>query len=165
MRILVAPDCFTGTLTAPQAAEAMAEGWRRGAPHDEVVLLPLADGGPGFLEAVRRGLGGELVPTTVPGPLGEPAPAAVLLVEGERGRTAYVESAHAIGLHLVPAGRRDPGRSSSYGLGLLLRAALDLDVSRVVVGLGGSATNDGGAGLLAGLGLGAAVLRGGGEEL
>ncbi|WP_182111348.1 glycerate kinase [Actinotalea sp. JY-7876] len=165
MRILLAPDCFTGTLTARAAADAMATGWGRGAPHDEVVRLPLADGGPGFLETVRAALGGELVPVTVPGPLGEDTPAPVLVVAGDDGPVAYLESAQAVGLHLVPADRRDPTVTSSFGLGRLLAAALDLGARRVVVGLGGSATNDAGAGLLAGLGVSGAVLRGGGGGL
>ncbi|WP_024288031.1 glycerate kinase [Cellulomonas sp. KRMCY2] len=165
MRILVAPDCFTGTLTARQAADAIADGWSRGAPHDDVTVLPLADGGPGFVETVHAGLGGELVPITVGGPLGEPTAALVLLVDGPSGRAAYLESAHAVGLHLVPAARRDPTRTTSIGVGELLRAALDLGARRVVVGLGGSATNDAGAGMLAGLGVGGLILRGGGGGL
>jgi glycerate 2-kinase len=165
VRILVAPDCFTGTLTARQAADAIADGWRRAAPDDDVTTLPLADGGPGFVEVLRSSLAGELVPVTVPGPLGLPTPAALLLVEGPGGAVAYVEAAQAIGLHLVPADRRDPTRTSSLGLGQLLRAALDLGVRRVVVGLGGSATNDGGAGLLAGLGMTSPALHAGGGGL
>ena len=165
MHILLAPDCFTGTLTARQAADAMAEGWGRGAPHDALTLLPLADGGPGFLDAVHAGLGGELVPVTVSGPLGVATPAVVLMVPGAGGPVAYVESAQAVGLHLVPEPERDPTRTTSLGLGELLRAALDLGAARLVVGLGGSATNDAGAGLLAGLGLPSRVLRGGGGGL
>lgn len=165
MRILVAPDCFTGTLTAPQAADAMAEGWRRGAPHDDVEELPLADGGPGFLDAVHAGLGGRMHPVQVPGPLGEPTAAVVLVVPSEHGPVAYLESAQAVGLHLVPPDRRDPTLTTTVGLGHLLRAALDLGARRLVVGLGGSATNDAGAGLLAGLGLDAPVLGSGGGAL
>ncbi|NCT90044.1 glycerate kinase [Cellulomonas sp. APG4] len=151
MRILVAPDCFGGTLTAPQAADAMVVGWRAGAPHDEIATLPLADGGPGFLDAIHQGLGGDLHPVTVPGPLGEPTVAAVLVTGSPSGPVAYLESAQAVGLHLVPPARRDPTRTSSAGLGHLLRAALELGARRVVVGLGGSATNDAGAGMLAAL--------------
>lgn len=165
VRILVAPDCFTGTLTATQAAEAMATGWRRGAPHDDVTLLPLADGGPGFLDAVQAGLGGELWPTSVPGPLGEPTAAVVLVVQGEGGPVAYLESAQAVGLHLVPVAQRDPRRTTSAGLGHLLRTALELGARRVVVGLGGSSTNDAGAGMLAALGAGSSALAGGGGGL
>ncbi|HEY3438252.1 MAG TPA: glycerate kinase [Actinotalea sp.] len=165
MRILVAPDCFTGTLSAAQAAAAMAAGWRRGAPHDEVSVLPLADGGPGFVETLHAALGGDLVPVTVHGPLGDTTPAVVLLVPGQGGGVAYVESAQAVGLHLVPAARRDPTVTTSVGVGELVRAAVDLGVRRVVVGLGGSSTNDAGAGMLAGLGLTSPVLTGGGRGL
>jgi glycerate 2-kinase len=145
--VLVAPDCFTGTLTAGEAAGAIATGWRRHAPDDELVMVPLADGGPGFLDALHAALGGELLPVTVAGPLGDPVPATVLLAGG----TAYVESAQACGLHLVPVDRRDPGPVSSRGVGELLLAARATGAGRVVVGLGGSAGNDAGAGMLAAL--------------
>jgi len=165
MRVLVAPDCFTGTLTAPQAAAAIARGWAAAAPHDSVEQCPLADGGPGFVQVLHQALGGELGPVTVTGPLGEQVPATILLVPGEDGATAYVESAEAAGLELVPTDRRDPTRTSSLGVGQLVRAALEAGAKRVVVGVGGTATNDGGAGLLAGLGgwTGGALVRGGGE--
>jgi glycerate kinase len=165
MRVLIAPDCFGGTLTALQAAEAMAVGWRAGAPHDDVAVLPLADGGPGFVDIVHAALGGDLVPVTVRGPLGEPVPAVVLRTTTAGGVVAYLEAAQVVGLHLVPADRRDPTVTTSAGVGELLRAAVDLGAVRVVVGLGGSATNDAGAGMLAGLGLDAAVLAGGGGGL
>ena len=167
MRVLVAPDCFTGTLSAPEAADAIARGWLRAAPADDVVRLPLADGGPGFLQALHCALGGDLEPVTVTGPLGDPVPAAMLLVRREGRTTAYVEAAHAAGLDLVPAERRDPSRTSSIGVGELVRASLGAGATRVVVGVGGTATNDGGAGLLAGLGVGAAdgALRRGGGAL
>ena len=143
MRVLLAPDCFGGTLTAAQAAEAMAAGWRAARPGDELVLVPLSDGGPGFLDC----LPGERHLVVVQGPLGDPVPAAFLLA----GDTAWVESAQACGLHLTD--RRDPTTTTSYGVGQLVQAAVELGARRVVVGLGGSATNDGGAGLLAALGL------------
>lgn len=148
MRVLVAPDKFAGTLTAAQAAEAIAEGWRRRAPDDVLDLAPMADGGPGFVDVLRRALGGRLVAGTVRGPYGDPVPATVLV----SGDTAYVEAAQACGLHLTPAGARDPERASTYGVGELVLAAVAEGARRVVVGLGGSATNDGGAGLLAALG-------------
>lgn len=165
MRVLIAPDCFGGTLTAREAAEALAMGWRRGAPHDDVVLLPLADGGPGFVEIIAAATGGEQVPVLVTGPTGEVVPAVVLVTETPAGRVAYVEAAHAVGLHLVPPERRDPTVTTSVGVGELVAAACGLGATRVVVGLGGSATNDGGAGLLAGLGMAAPVLRAGGAAL
>lgn len=165
MRVLLAPDAFGGTLTADQAAEAMADGWRRAASADDVRTLPLGDGGPGFVTALHASLGGELVPVAVTGPLGDEVPAALLRVDGAAGPTVYVESAHAVGLHLVDPARRDPTRTTSAGLGALLLAARDLGAVRVVVGLGGSATHDGGAGLLAALGMAAPGLREGGGAL
>lgn len=159
MRVLIAPDCFTGTLTAAQAAEAVAAGWADHAPDDELDLCPLSDGGPGFVDVLHRALGGQLRSLTVPGPLGEDVPAAMLVADG----TAYVESAHACGLHLVPAERRDPTRTTSAGVAVLLQAAAEA-AGRVVVGLGGTGTVDGGAGLLAALGAGdpGLLARGGG---
>lgn len=165
MRILVVPDRFAGMLSAAQAADAVTAGWSRGAPHDEVTALPLADGGPGFVDIVHAGVGGELIPVTVRDPLGRPTPAMILVAAGGSGPVAYLESAHAAGLHLVPGDRRDPTVTTTVGVGELLRAALDLGVRRIVVGLGGSATNDGGAGLLAGLGLADPLLRSGGGGL
>ncbi|WP_395694839.1 glycerate kinase [Nocardioides sp.] len=146
MRVLVAPDKFAGTLTAVEAAEAIAAGWRRQAPGDELDLAPMADGGPGFVDVLHAALGGELLAVTVRGPHGRPTPAAVLLV----GTTAYVEAAQACGLHLT--GRERPEEATTYGVGELLLASVGAGATRVVVGLGGSGTNDGGAGLLAALG-------------
>jgi glycerate kinase len=151
VRVLIAPDCFTGTLSAPEAAAAISVGWSRQAPDDEIVLLPLSDGGPGFVDVLQAALGGELVPVTVPGPLGEPAPAVILLTpEADGTRTAYLESAQACGLHLVPRERRDPSRTSTLGVGRLLAAAREAGATTIVVGLGGSATVDGGAGAVLG---------------
>ncbi len=169
VRVLLAPDSFGSSLTAPEAAEALRAGWSSGAPHDEVESCPLADGGPGFLEAIRSSLGGDLVPVTVSGPLGEPVPAVVLVVPESGGapRTAYVETAQVVGLPLVPPERRDPTRTTTRGVGELLVHARGTGATRVVVGLGGSSTNDGGAGMLVGLGLPdpRGVLGGGGGAL
>jgi glycerate kinase len=148
MRVLIAPDKFAGTLSAVEAAHAIAEGWRRRSPHDELHLVPMADGGPGFVDVLHESLGGELLAVTVRGPYAEQVPGSVLLVDG----TGYVESAQACGLHLTPERFREPERAGTVGVGELVDAAVDAGAARVVVGLGGSATNDGGAGLLAGLG-------------
>ena len=153
MRVLVAPDKFAGTLTAVEAARAVAEGWRRTAPGDEVVEAPMSDGGPGFVDVLHAALGGELLAVTVRGPLEERVPATVLLAHG----TAYVESAQACGLDLLPRRGRDPQPgvvegASTCGVGELVAAAVDAGARRVVLGLGGSGTNDGGAGMLAALG-------------
>lgn len=146
MRILVAPDKFAGTLSAPEAARAIADGWLRSAPHDHLTLAPIADGGPGFIDVLSVGFGVEPDVVTVRGPLGEPTPAQILIHAG----TAYVESAQACGLQVVHD--RRPLEATTVGVGELVLAALDAGVDRVVVGLGGSATNDGGAGLWHALG-------------
>jgi glycerate 2-kinase len=161
VHVLIAPDSFGTALTARDAAERIAVGWRAAAPHDEVEVCPLSDGGPGFVATLHASLGGSLFATTVTGPLGTPVPAAVLIV----GDTAYLESAHALSLALVPAERRDPTRTTSRGVGELLAAALDAGARRVVVGLGGSSTNDAGAGALVGLGLASSLLAQGGGAL
>lgn len=148
MRVLIAPDCFGGTLSAGEAAEAVARGWHRGARCDELVLRPLADGGPGFVAVLHAALGGVVHTTQVSGPAGEPATARWL----EHERTGYVESAQACGLHLVPPGLRDAGTATSRGVGELLAEVRDRGLSTAVVGLGGSACSDGGAGALAALG-------------
>ncbi len=163
MRVLIAPDCFTGTLTAGEAAEAIAEGWLRAAPQDELTLLPLSDGGPGFFDVMSSTLVGTTLSVTVADPLGRPVPAAILIVDTGGRRTAYIESASACGLHLLADGERNPMLTSTYGVGQLIEAALAEGATRVVVGLGGSGTNDGGAGMLAALGSGdpEALARGG----
>ena len=148
MRVLFAPDKFAGTLSAVEAAAAMAAGWARRSPDDELVQVPMSDGGPGFVDVLHEALGGDLHAVTVSGPYGDPTPAAVLRV----GETAYVECAQAVGLHLTEPEDRQPERATTRGLGEVLGHALDAEVSRIVVGLGGSATNDAGAGLLAALG-------------
>lgn len=156
MRVLLAPDKLAGTLGAARAARALAEGWREVAPDDHLDLAPMSDGGPGFLDALAAGLPGAVrEPVVVRGPLGGQVPAEVLLVRDRPGgdTTAYVESAQACGLELT--GRDRPEAATTLGVGDLLRAAVDAGARRVVVGLGGSGTTDGGAGLLAALGAGA----------
>lgn len=166
MRVLICPESFSGTLTAVQAAEAMAQGWRRGAPHDDLTLAPLSAGDTGFLHVLGEALGGVTVAVTVSDPLGRPVPAAVLLVDEGPGRTAYIEAAQAAGLHLLDADERQPLLTSSYGVGQLVEAALAEGADRIVVALGGTATNDAGAGLLAALGGGdPQALCGGGGGL
>lgn len=151
MRILLAPDDFKGSLSAAAAARAIALGWGRAAPGDELDICPLSDGGPGFIETLHAALGGELVTTMVTGPLGrgeDRVPAAILRV----GTTAYLEAAQACGLALVPTKSRNPTITTSYGVGELIAGAVASGADRVIVGLGGSGTNDAGAGLLAALG-------------
>lgn len=154
MHVIIAPDCYTGTLTAGQAASALAEGWARSAPHDRLTLVPLSDGGPGFVDVLAENLDGEVHAVVTTDPLGREVPATILLTTGAAGRTAYVESAQAAGLHLLAPDERDPTVTTTTGVGTLLQAALDAGARRVVVGLGGSGTNDAGAGVLAALGAG-----------
>jgi glycerate kinase len=148
VRVLVCPDKFAGTLSAAAAGEAIADGWVAGAPGSEVTVQPLADGGPGFLDVLASSLPGTRIEVTTMGPLGDPAPGSVLVVAG----TGYVESAQACGLHLVPPELRDPKVTTSFGLGALVAAAVEAGAREIVIGLGGSATNDAGAGFLAALG-------------
>jgi glycerate kinase len=148
VRVLICPDKFAGTLSAPAAAAAVAEGWRGRAPSDDLIERPLADGGPGFVDVLAQALGGRRVPVSTVDPLGRPVSGDVLLV----GTTAYVESAQACGLHLLTEQERDPNVATSYGLGLLLAGAVEAGAAEIVVGLGGSAVNDCGAGMLAALG-------------
>lgn len=153
MRVLVAPDKFRGTLTARQAAEAVATGWRRARPDDVLDLAPMADGGEGTMQALVDALGGEVVRLTVGGPRGEPVDAAFGIAEGADGRVAIVEMASASGLEMLSPSRRDPRLTTTRGTGELIRAALDRAPARLIVGLGGSATNDGGAGMAQALGV------------
>ena len=162
---LLAPDSFKGALSATQACVAMERGIRRAfsaaastrAP--EITAIPLADGGEGTVEAFQRGAGGTLQATRVKNPLGETVDAKWLLLDGR----AVLEMAQSSGLNLVPENRRDALRASSFGLGETMRAALDLGCRELLIGVGGSATTDGGAGALQALG--ARFLNERGDEL
>lgn len=146
VRVLIAPAEFSGTLTAVEAARAIADGWSRRAPADDLDLVPMGDGGPGLVDLLHATLGGELVGVTVRGPSGGPVPGAVLRV----GSTAWVESAQACGRALL--GEEGAESATSWGVGELVGHAVDAGATRVVVGLRGSGVNDGGAGLLGALG-------------
>lgn len=161
MRVLVCPDKFKGSLTASQAAEAIAAGFLEGWPEAECVLCPLADGGEGTLDVLVKATGGRLVEMEVTGPLGEKRRAPLGLC-GD-GKTAVVEMAAASGLQLIPPERRDPMNTTTAGTGDLIRGALDLGATRIIVGIGGSGTNDGGTGMASALG--ARFLDGKGKEL
>ena len=139
MRVLVCPDKFAGTLSAVEAADAIAAGWARARPDDQVARMPLSDGGPGFIDVLRANLGGTLHEVTVTDPLGRPVSALWLEHDG----TAYLEAAQANGLALLTPEERDPWRASTRGVGQLIADAMPLPI---VIGLGGSATNDGGRG-------------------
>jgi glycerate 2-kinase len=153
MRVLVAPDKFRGTLTARQAAEAIATGWRRSRPDDRLDLAPMADGGEGTMAALVDALHGEVIRATVTGPRGDPVDAEFGIAESVEGRLAIVEMASASGLALLSPSRRDPRRTTTRGTGELIVAALDHEPQRLLVGSGGSATNDGGAGMAQALGV------------
>ena len=146
MRLVIAPDKFAGTLSASQVADSVASGWARVRPADELQVLPMSDGGPGFCAVLSDALShtSEQLAVLTTDPLGRVVPGSVLLQED----TAYIESAQALGLHLLAEGERDPERTSSAGLAALLAQALASGADRLVIGLGGSATNDGGRGLI-----------------
>jgi glycerate 2-kinase len=147
MRVVVAPDKFKGSLTAAQVAERVAAGLARAAPGVEVVQVPVADGGDGTLEAALSA-GYRRVPLRAEGPTGEPVDTAF----AERGGVAVVELADVSGLGRLPGGRPAPLAASSYGTGQLIWAALDAGCRRIVLGIGGSAGTDGGAGMVQALG-------------
>lgn len=153
-RIVIAPSGFKESLSAAQVAESIAEGVLRVIPDADIDLIPLVDGGEGTAEALALAGGGRLVPRTATGPVGRPVPSHfALLGEGGPGPvTAVVEMAAVAGLSLVPADLRDPGSTTTYGVGELIRAALDRGARRVLVGCGDSGTSDGGAGALQALG-------------
>jgi glycerate kinase len=150
-RVLVAPDSFKGSLSAVQAADAMERGVLAAWPDARVVKVPIADGGEGTVDALVTATRGRFESRTVRGPLGRPVEARWGVL-GD-GVTAVIEMAAASGITLVPEGRRDPRISSTFGTGQLLRAALDEGYRRIVIGIGGSATNDGGAGMAKALGV------------
>jgi glycerate kinase len=148
--ILIAPDSFKGSLTSVEVAQALADGWRRARPDDTILLCPLADGGEGTLAAIEAAGGWQRRTATVRDPLGREIRAKWLI--SDDGRRAALEMAEASGLSRLLAHERDPIRATSIGTGDLIRAALNAGVSSIVLGIGGSATTDGGAGLLSGLG-------------
>lgn len=149
MKIVIAPDSFKESLSASEVAKAIEKGLRRVLPGAEYVRVPMADGGEGTVDAVTAATGGRLVRRTVRGPLGKPVRAAFgLLPDG----AAVIEMAAASGLPLVPPTQRNPLKTSSFGTGELIRAAIARGARRIVVGIGGSATNDCGAGMAQALG-------------
>lgn len=154
MRVVLAPDSFKGTITALDAASALAEGWRQGDPHAEIVLRPMADGGEGTVAAFEAAVAGaERTPVRVDGPAGRPIDASWLLLPGTAGApdgTAVIDMASTSGIELLDELR--PWDADSTGFGQAISAALDHGVSRVVLGIGSSASTDGGLGMLRALG-------------
>lgn len=161
MKIVIAPDSYKESLSALEVAQAVASGFRQVFPDAEYVLVPVADGGEGTVDAMVAATGGRREAVAVSGPLGARVEAFYGLT-GD-GETAVIEMAAASGLALVPAAQRNPLRTSSRGTGELIRAALDAGARRFILGIGGSATNDGGAGMVQALG--ARLLDAEGREL
>ena len=161
MRVVVAPNAFKGSLSASQAASAIANGVRESFPDAEVVEIPVADGGDGTVEALVSAHRGEYRTAEVEGPLGDSVSATFGLIEA--GRTGVVELASASGLTLIAPERRNPRKTSTYGFGQLLAAVRATGVEQIIAGIGGSATNDGGAGMAEALGY--HFLNGAGAEL
>ncbi len=161
MRVVVAPDSFKGSISALGAASAVERGILAVFPEAEIVKVPIADGGEGTVEALIAGSGGQMIYQEVVGPLGKPVKACWgILGDGE---TAVIEMAAASGLPLVPKGQRDPRLTTTYGTGQLIKAALERGMHKLIIGIGGSATNDGGAGMAQALG--AKFLDTAGKEL
>ncbi|MFC2012825.1 glycerate kinase [Chloroflexota bacterium] len=166
MKIIIAPDSFKGNLSALQVAQAISAGVKRAIPDAEIIMVPMADGGDGTTQALIDAVGGEMLTATVTGPLGEP-------VSAQWGRlndktTGVIEMATASGFNLVPPQKRNPLAATTYGTGELILAALEAGCRKLIIGIGGSATNDGGAGMAQALGVslldknGAPLTSGGG---
>lgn len=151
MQVIVAPDSYKGSATALQVAEAMQLGILQVFPHASVIKCPIADGGEGTVESLVYATRGTLQTTEVTGPLGDKVMAQWGILGNET--TAVIEMAAASGLHLVPSNSRNPAITSTYGTGELILAALNKGLRHIILGIGGSATNDGGAGCLSALGL------------
>lgn len=161
IKILIAPDSFKGSLTALEVSESIEKGIRKILPEAEVKILPMADGGEGTVQSLVDATGGRIVCKDVTGPLGEPVRAFFGVLGDEK--TAVIEMATASGLPLVPDDKKDPTRTTTYGTGELIKAALDEGVKKIVIGIGGSATNDGGVGMAQALGV--RFLNNQGEEI
>lgn len=150
MKIVIAPDSFKESLSAMEVAAAIAEGWQKVLPNTECLCIPMADGGEGTVQSLIDATAGHPHSIEVTAPLGNKV-RAEFGISGD-GKTAIIEMAAASGLHLVPIEARNPLITTSYGTGELIKAALDQGVSKIILGIGGSATNDAGAGMLQALG-------------
>jgi glycerate kinase len=151
MKFVLAPDSFKGSLTASQVCTAMEKGIRRVFPGAEIVSAPLADGGEGTVEAMVNASHGTFVPLSVNDPLGNPVEAVYGILGN--GQTAIIEMASASGLSLVPENKRNPFNTTTYGTGELIRHAMDKGCRKIIIGIGGSATIDGGSGAAQALGV------------
>ncbi|MDM1272802.1 glycerate kinase family protein [Acinetobacter indicus] len=152
LRFVIAPDSFKESLSAVQAAQAMQRGILRQFPDAICRLVPLADGGEGTVDALLNACAGQKVACRVRGPLPQQQVESYFALMDE-GKTAVIEMAKANGIHLIPLAQRNPALTSTYGTGEMIRQALDLGVSKIVIGLGGSVTNDAGSGMAQALGV------------
>lgn len=154
LRILVAPSGFKESLEADEVADCVAMGIHQALPEAEIFKAPFVDGGEGFTRALVNVTGGTLHSAIVTGPVGKPVEACFGFLGGQgKKKIAVLEMAAAAGLRLVPLDQRDPGKTSSYGVGELIRAALDAGAERILIGCGDSGINDGGAGMAQALGI------------
>ncbi|WP_257347270.1 glycerate kinase [Pseudalkalibacillus decolorationis] len=151
MKIVIAPDSFKESLSAPEVASAVEKGFRQVLPEAEYVKVPMSDGGEGLVEALANATDGQIIEKQVTGPLGDPVQ-GFFGISGD-GKTAVIEMAAASGLHLVSQNKQNPLMTTSRGTGELILEALDHGVEHMIIGLGGSATNDGGVGMLQALGV------------
>ncbi len=163
MKVAIAIDSMKGSLSSLEAGNAAAEGVLRVYPGAEVCVRPLADGGEGTVEALTCGMGGELQNVRVTGPLGDPVDCRYGIVDDGSTKTAVVEMSGAAGITQVPDGLRNPLNTTTYGVGEVIRDAIAKGCRRFIVGIGGSATNDGGIGMLQALGYG--ILDGDGRPV
>jgi glycerate kinase len=152
LKVVVAPNSFKESLPAKQVAESLAAGLRRVWPEARIELLPLSDGGDGWVQSMVSAAAGSFVDVSVRGPVEDEVEARYGMIEAEGATTAVIEMATASGLALVAEDRRDPRRTTTYGTGQLIADALERGARRILVGIGGSATNDGGAGMASALG-------------
>ncbi|MDN6256084.1 MAG: glycerate kinase, partial [Tetragenococcus koreensis] len=150
MKIVIAPDSFKESMTALEAATAIERGFKEVMPEEEYIKVPMADGGEGTVQSIIDATGGDLKTVTVKGPLGESLEAQYGLT-GDK-KIAVIEMAASSGLDKVKSSKRDPIKTTTYGYGELIRSALDEGVEEILLGIGGSATNDGGAGMIMSLG-------------
>lgn len=151
MKIVIAPDSFKGSLSAVDVSDSIERGILKVIPEAEIIKLPMSDGGEGLVNTILTVLGGTMVQKEVTGPLGDKVLADFAIVE--EGQTAVIEMAEASGLPLVPPDQRNPLLTTTYGTGELIKAALDKNVKKIIIGIGGSATNDAGVGMAQALGV------------
>ena len=168
LKVVIAPSGFKECLTPKETADAIATGVRHADPQANIIELPLVDGGEEFTHTMVDLLGGKIHEVTVTGPLGEPVTSYFGMLDNEEKPTAVIEMAAAAGISLIPKEKRDPLVTTTFGVGELIKVALDAGAKKILVGCGDSGTNDGGAGSVQALGVrllnkdGSPIARGGG---